>query len=212
LAGVGGNTGCPCADPLLTTSHALATCTSEEQSTGLTASGAECCNSNEGGNAVHIGWGSCLSAMVTQGETNRPYPPTYGSQCQKHDEIGNEACFDQTLNVEHAVGDRTDPACESECPVVNANFRAGWCSDPWCYVDACNCNSAVTQSEYFVGQSIAFSYATCGSTDAFSATVTGGTQQATCASSDSGAHQQSPALTTLMFLVALTMGRMLPKL
>merc|ERR1711865_299530 len=116
---------------------------------------------------------------------------------------------------EHGVGDRTDPDCTADCPVLDANVRATWCDSPWCYVDACVCNAEVSQSEYFVGQSISYSYATCGSDDDFAATITGGTQQAVCANTagnDSGAHNQSPALTTVMFLVALTMGRMLPKL
>jgi len=220
MSGPSGNAGCPCADPLLTTSHAMTTCTAEETASKNADDSVvlDCCNSNAGGNANHIRWGSCLSALVSEGNI-QPYPPTYGSQCMKHDEVGNEDCFSQSSGNEHGVGNRRDPVCTADppttgCPVIDADLREVWCDNFWCYVDPCVCNAAVSQSEYFLGQSISYSYDTCGSADLFAATVTGGTQQAVCTAgaNDSWAHQQSPALTTVIFLVALTMGRMLPKL
>jgi len=209
MSGMNGNSGCPCADPLLTATHAMEACANGETT--------DCCDLASGGR--HEAWGSCLSALVGIGNT-QPYPPTYGSQCQKHDEFGNEECFSQTTGLEHGIGIRTgcddvfaidDPWCYVD--------RAGWCDDPWCYVDACVCNSEVTQSEYFVGQSISYSYATCGAADAFALTVTGGTQQAVCdnlpvvtttttttSTSDSAvsaAGHESPGLNMTVFAVGL---------
>merc|ERR1711865_432895 len=83
-----------------------------------------------------------------------------------------EDCFSQSTGEEHGNGIRTAEGCTAPCDLLDANARAGWCNSPWCYVDACVCNAEVSQSEYFVGQSISYSYATCGSDDEFAATIT----------------------------------------
>jgi len=117
----------------------------------------------------------CVQATVSN--VLVAYAPTYGVGCQKHYEPGAAACFDQATNMELAVAD-----------------RASWCDDQWCYVDPCNCNSVVSQSLYFAGASYAYSYVTCGSVDAFEATVTGGTEPAECAAGQAGCPCSDPQL------------------
>lgn len=115
---------------------------------------------------VRSDWRYCLQATIS-GETVA-YPPTFGLSCQKHFEPGNEDCFDQATNTELAVG-----------------VRADWCDNQWCYIDPCDCNVEQALSLYFEGEAYAYSYDTCGSEDAFAATIVGGTQVAQCSSGNS---------------------------
>jgi len=61
-----------------------------------------------------------------------------------------------------------------------AGAKPGWCSQKWCYVDPCSCNTGVPPKavmmenafERFQGKTAYFSYETCGGTDLWSANDT----------------------------------------
>jgi len=84
------------------------------------------------------------------------YPADYGESCKSHKEPGASACFDITLTV----------------PVEKTGSdKASWCDDPWCYVDPCACAASdPTASDYFPAM-LSYSYATCGSANAYVAAV-----------------------------------------
>lgn len=91
-----------------------------------------------------------LSVML-QGQ-NIQYPVDIGSQCQAWEMRSHSAC-------------KGDPSTIPE-----------WCSQKWCYVDPCDCNlengpppktSQGLATAMFQGKPIFYSYATCGSPDAF---------------------------------------------
>lgn len=78
------------------------------------------------------------------------YPADLGARCEQWD------------NGMH-------PGCkEGKSP----GFGNDWCAQPWCYVDACNCDipilpklSAYVPDARYRGKPVYYSYATCGATD-----------------------------------------------
>ena len=64
------------------------------------------------------------------------YGLEYGLLCAPHDEL-------------------TQPWCD------NVTAAAGWCYDPWCYVDQDTCALLYAYSTYKPGVRLAYSYATC---------------------------------------------------
>merc|ERR1712110_1113311 len=76
-----------------------------------------------------------------------------GDSCQKWLEPGSPKCYNHNVT----------PKVE-----LHENDQAGWCKDPWCYVEACVCDAAdATQSYYFPDITLQYSYSTCGSTDKY---------------------------------------------
>jgi hypothetical protein len=112
-------------------------------------------------NATAYPWGvdgRCVNA--TAAPVPGPYPADYGDSCKKHLEPGTSDCFDL---------DKTPP---EEKPVAE---QKSWCTDPWCYVDECNCDASdATWSFWFKPVKIAYSYATCGASDKFTTNQEGG--------------------------------------
>jgi len=80
------------------------------------------------------------------GFKDHQYPIDYGKQCTPHAEPGQPGC--------------------------QGNYPQGWCSNPFCYVDPCNCNDPlIGLSDYFTrttsGKPLYYSYATCGNSDGY---------------------------------------------
>eukprot|EP00403_Amphidinium_massartii_P039288 CAMPEP_0178439602 /NCGR_PEP_ID=MMETSP0689_2-20121128/36252_1 /TAXON_ID=160604 /ORGANISM="Amphidinium massartii, Strain CS-259" /LENGTH=444 /DNA_ID=CAMNT_0020062159 /DNA_START=79 /DNA_END=1410 /DNA_ORIENTATION=- len=89
--------------------------------------------------------------------TEVAYPADLGARCEAWD------------NGRHPVScqDGDDPG-----------KGKGWCAQPWCYVDACNCDlptlpkvSTYMPEASFIGKPLYFSYATCGGSDSFTSEV-----------------------------------------
>ncbi|CAJ1398790.1 unnamed protein product [Effrenium voratum] len=79
------------------------------------------------------------------------YPATYGNYCGKQAEPGSSSCWNLTNDMELPTAD-----------------QAGWCNDPWCYVDPCTCPVAdLAMSSYFPGSGLYYSYSNCGGVDTF---------------------------------------------
>ena len=82
---------------------------------------------------------SPADGVTIGGQVYYSYPQTYGlSSCAAHD-----------LNLE--------PFCNTGDP----SDTPGWCDDSWCYVDKNNCDKPVTESHYFAGVDLYFSYFSC---------------------------------------------------
>jgi hypothetical protein len=79
----------------------------------------------------------------------------------KQIEPGDDRCYDVAAGTEL-------PAPGSGA----AKERKGWCDDPWCYVDPCNCNApSQYESTYFPlegEKKLFYTYLTCGDADAYS--------------------------------------------
>jgi hypothetical protein len=96
--------------------------------------------------------GKCVN-ITSPSVLYKEYPFDYGDSCKKHHEVGSESCYDQTK----------DPPTE-----LADNKKAGWCDDPWCYVDCCACDASDAEySHWFKPVKIPYSYATCGASDKF---------------------------------------------
>lgn len=81
------------------------------------------------------------------------YPGTYGESCQPHLEPGDPKCFD--VNA-------TPPVAKRQAE------QAGYCNDPWCYIDPCACDVKATPSSFFqVEPALTYSYATCKAKNTF---------------------------------------------
>merc|ERR1719316_29030 len=108
----------------------------------------------------------------------------------KHSEPGHTDCFDVASGTEL-------PAPDSGA----AKVRAGWCDDPWCYIDPCNCNSPKQfKSDYFP-DTLHYTYLTCGDEDTYSGAADGssGNKANTdnCPTQEtSGAESTKPVLAT----------------
>ena len=88
---------------------------------------------------------SPADGVTIGGQVYYSYPQTYGlSSCAAHD-----------LNLE--------PFCNTGDP----SDTPGWCDDSWCYVDKNNCDKPVTESHYFTGVDLYFSYFSCGNQNTF---------------------------------------------
>jgi len=93
------------------------------------------------------------------------YDASYGESCKAHAEPGASACQGAT--------------------------PAAWCSSPWCYVDPCFCSGPtdIGESDYFStptasGKRLFYSYAACGSTDAYSSAKCPSLAETACTASD----------------------------
>jgi len=58
------------------------------------------------------------------------------------------------------------PDCADAAGKPKAN-APDWCAASWCFVDATRCNVGSTESAYFPGTGLAFSYGTCGKMSTF---------------------------------------------
>jgi len=78
------------------------------------------------------------------------YPQTYGVGCGVHPEPGHDQCYDvstgQPLPVEE---------------------QAAFCGQSWCWVDPANCDMDMAMTAYFAPASLAYSFATCNSTNEY---------------------------------------------
>merc|ERR1719160_214263 len=70
--------------------------------------------------------GECIQPTVQK--KKQLYPTNYGTICQAHMEPGHSDCYD--------VDAGTPLPAEGSGA---AKEQAGWCDDPWCYIDPCNC-------------------------------------------------------------------------
>eukprot|EP00747_Dinoflagellata_sp_TGD_P144259 gnl/TRDRNA2_/TRDRNA2_176469_c0_seq3.p1 gnl/TRDRNA2_/TRDRNA2_176469_c0~~gnl/TRDRNA2_/TRDRNA2_176469_c0_seq3.p1 ORF type:complete len:246 (+),score=30.83 gnl/TRDRNA2_/TRDRNA2_176469_c0_seq3:109-738(+) len=104
--------------------------------------------------------GECIQPTV-QGE-KKSYPTNYGTICQKHMEPGHTDCYDTAAGTEL-------PAPDSGADKV----RAGWCDDPWCYIDPCNCNAPSQYKSDYFPDSLFYTYLTCGDEDTYSGAADG---------------------------------------
>jgi hypothetical protein len=87
------------------------------------------------------------SLQITLGGTQHLYPGAYGlSTCTAHDTGLSPYCND-----------------------ANVTTRPAWCFHHWCYVDDANCVLPTSESSYFPGAGLRYSYTTCGATNAFDA-------------------------------------------
>ena len=50
---------------------------------------------------------------------------------------------------------------------MNESSRPAWCADAWCYVDPSNCVLPTSETSYFPGANLHYSYTTCGATNTF---------------------------------------------
>lgn len=95
-----------------------------------------------------------------EGNSTTTYPAEVGSRCEAWDD-GHES--------QHCSSTDQSPGTGS-----------GWCAQKWCYVDPCNCDSKVLdappaqsmmlQASMYKATPLYYSYATCGSTDSWTAT------------------------------------------
>lgn len=95
------------------------------------------------------------TTVVVGGSTRTKYPADTGAHCEAWD-------------------DAREPASCLDGQVPGAGH--GWCSQPWCYVDPCNCDldlkpkaSSYLPDGMYQGKPLYFSYATCGAEDSWSA-------------------------------------------
>lgn len=151
--------------------------------------------------------GECVQPFVQK--RNFPYPTMYGTICQKHIEPGHSDCYD------------VDKIQELPAPGSGAaKERAGWCDDPWCYIDPCNCNAPSQYKSDYFPDSLFYTYLTCGKEDTYSG-VTDGSAGKEASSEDclgecfkqsmpttdevSGAESVKPILSTVgLFFLAAT--------
>ena len=82
------------------------------------------------------------------------YPPTYGANCDAHD---------------HSLPPYCSEANRFECDGSGTGCLPAWCASSWCWVDANNCTTTdfssadnITDSAYFSGSGLVYSYTTCG--------------------------------------------------
>ena len=88
-------------------------------------------------------------------------------------------CYDGGLGERCEQWDRDSDACGPAFDALGGSISPpAWCSKPWCYVDAANCNRPSSPATYlFRGQqispsaSLAFSYETCGSRNLYGVSV-----------------------------------------
>ena len=104
--------------------------------------------------------GKCIRVPDLAGQPL--YPADYGATCKKHLEPGASACYDLTAGLELPAGE-----------------RAGWCDQPFCYVDPRACVSHdLEPSAHFLGNvsyacevespcALMYSYEACGSVDLY---------------------------------------------
>merc|ERR1712166_1121774 len=112
-------------------------------------------------------------------------------------EPGNPGCWDQDTDM--------------ELPIEGDNPREGWCNDFFCYVDACQCDAEIFKSSYFGdGESVSYSYQTCGFGNAYVAGLAGGGAAAECTDppGDSGSIHNFVSYPVGLVVVSL-MGRSL---
>lgn len=83
---------------------------------------------------------------------NPLYPSNYGESCMRHIEPGWSSCYNLTT--------------QAELPTPTAEFCEESNND-WCYVELCNCDQDLKASTYFPGDTIYYSYLTCGNTDRY---------------------------------------------
>lgn len=127
------------------------------------------------------------------------YQEDYGvGGCKSYKEPGHPSCFNHSeletvvnettlvngSNVTKAVNKSiANPNLGMELP---ADKKADWCDSLWCYVDDCTCDSAdVAESTYFPGNTMYYSYKTCGASDTYTSKETDITSgKGNCATND----------------------------
>jgi len=92
--------------------------------------------------------------MVKIGDDSVEFPADMGGSCQAWDDSRHPSCM---------PGETPGPS-------------NGWCAQKWCYVDPCKCDlevppktSSYLRGATFQGKPVYYSYATCGSTDEWTA-------------------------------------------
>mmetsp|Transcript_12164 Transcript_12164/g.28383 ORF Transcript_12164/g.28383 Transcript_12164/m.28383 type:complete len:476 (+) Transcript_12164:71-1498(+) len=109
------------------------------------------CTCMSHGQVVKMMGGNAMIDATVSGNVV-PYPAFYGNYCGKQPEPGSSSCYNLTTMTEL-------PTAE----------QAGWCNDPWCYVDPCSCPvEDLTLTSYFPGSGLYYSYSNCGGVDTFS--------------------------------------------
>eukprot|EP00746_Dinoflagellata_sp_MGD_P147758 gnl/MRDRNA2_/MRDRNA2_80075_c0_seq1.p1 gnl/MRDRNA2_/MRDRNA2_80075_c0~~gnl/MRDRNA2_/MRDRNA2_80075_c0_seq1.p1 ORF type:complete len:1679 (+),score=385.09 gnl/MRDRNA2_/MRDRNA2_80075_c0_seq1:132-5168(+) len=118
--------------------------------------------------------GKCVKAVGLDSPFTE-YPGDYGESCAEHKEPGQEACFDI-----------------SESPPTEKSDPAEWCTEPWCYIDPCNCDATdATGSDYFPGR-LAYSYATCGAKNEYVGSVE--SSMNTVGNAECDHHREGPGM------------------
>ena len=89
------------------------------------------------------------------------YPSTYGANCDAHD---------------HSLPPYCSAANRFECDGSGTGCLPAWCASSWCWVDANNCTTTdftsadnITDSAYFSGSGLVYSYTTCGNANLWDA-------------------------------------------
>lgn len=120
----------------------------------------------------HLGYGSskcpCVGIDGLEGETmvqlkwpliGESYPADLGAHCEKWDNGRHPKCKDED---------------EKGFAKGGPGKNKGWCAEPWCYVDPCNCHLDIAPKEAnylpkgrFQSKEVYFSYNTCGGVDTF---------------------------------------------
>lgn len=143
--------------------------------------------------------GKCILATVQGGKHD--YAANYGTLCQAWAEPGHTGCFNLDKSPPVPLPAHKTDAADKHVE----GTQAGWCDDPWCYIDPCNCNADDQfESDYF--GPLFYSYAVCGSADAYSGVADGSANKgAECAGSDgtSGVEAMKPLMGTLGTLAVI---------
>ncbi|CAE7365952.1 PKD2 [Symbiodinium natans] len=126
----------------------LVGCTLKASASSVAAPGCTCMSHGQMLEMV----GGVQKVQASVGGSDVMYPASYGNYCGKQSEPGASACFNLTSGEE-----------------LPASEQAGWCNDPWCYVDPCTCPVAdLALTSYFPGSKLYYSYSNCGGVDTFS--------------------------------------------